>query len=298
MTRGDPAAAGTPKATVLAVPWRRVRPMPGQPRRRFDQEELERLAANIATVGQVTPAKVVAVRGDARHDYELIDGERRLRAVRIAGLETLDVEVVVEPDPVRRYELSVAANFGRSGHTPMEIAEACRRLRQPGVGRAGRTIDEIAAVIGMSTSAVSMYVKLLDLHPDLADRVDARKGSPERLNLTAAVKVANLPRDRQVDAYHKIVAEAKAHRLPQAIAAAVVVGEPPGVGRNGRARRSFDEVRNLTDRLTGYAAALNRPGVAAAGSLAARRPKDRDAVAALYRSLIAAATARLGELAP
>jgi ParB/RepB/Spo0J family partition protein len=197
------AANGLPRPVenlVRLVLWRRVRPMPDQPREYFDQDALRELADSIAAVGQIVPAQVHPLVGDRHHDYELIDGQRRWHAVQMAGKDCLKVEVLDEPDPERRYAISVAANFSRQGHHPMEVARALGRMQKT------MTADMIATVIGMSTHYVYQYLSLLKLHPDVQDAMHPTVPKENRIPVAAGAKLATLPHPAQRVALAKIQA--------------------------------------------------------------------------------------------
>lgn len=230
------------RTVILEVPWRRIRPMPGQPREHFDRDGLISLADSISAVGQVVPAPAAAVQGDPRHDYELIDGERRWRAVQIAGLETLRIQVVDEPDESRRYLLSVAANMARQANHPLEIAVACDRLRRT------MTVERVAASLGKSVPYVYQHLKLLSLHPEIREAMHPSTPKNRRLPMAAALRLAGLEPAGQFAALAKI----RASGLSPGRAAIWAVEDE---GRNGKARppdgrdRRCDRVRSLAGHL-------------------------------------------------
>lgn len=171
---------------VRDVPWRRVRPMSGQPREYFDKAALEELARSIAAVGQVVPAQATPLPPGGPHDWELVDGQRRWHAVAMAGLATLRVEVVDEPDEERRYLRSVVANLARAPHHPLEIAVACDRLRR------GRTQADVAAMLGKSPGYVAQHLSLLRLCDEAKRRLHPRTPKAERLPYSAALLLTGM----------------------------------------------------------------------------------------------------------
>src|SRR5207248_3150600 len=108
---------------VIVVGPDRVRPLAGQPRRYFDPVQLAALEKSIWKRGQLQPGLVRALQGDKKHDYELIDGQRRWHACSKLGVPFRAV-VVDTADAEDQFEMSIAANFQRADHTPMEIAAA------------------------------------------------------------------------------------------------------------------------------------------------------------------------------
>lgn len=252
-------------AEILDIPWRRVRPLAGQPREYFDPAALAELATSIGAVGQLVPAKVAPVVDPLRrHDYELIDGQRRWHAVQAAGLETLRAEVVDEPDEERRYLQSVVANFSRQGHHPMEIAVACDRLRRT------MPVERVAAVLGKSSAYVCQYLGLLRLHPDLKDLLHPTAPKGERLPLKAAVKLAALDHADQMAAWRKIRESGQSvlratrrvcDEIPSAGAAQAESRAKPG-NPKPRGADAYELVRVLTGhmRRTLHAMDAVRPG--------------------------------------
>jgi len=148
-----------PPVRPLGTPTVRVADIianPDQPRRRFDPEALNALADSIRRHGLLQPL-VVCRSGDG---YQLIAGERRLRAARQAGLEQVPV-TIREADPPDRLELALIENLQREELTPLEEAEAYRQL----IEVYGLTQEEIAQRVGKSRPAVANALRLLAL-PD------------------------------------------------------------------------------------------------------------------------------------
>jgi ParB family chromosome partitioning protein len=136
------------------VPLAEIRPNPAQPRRHFDEVALEALSTSIRQRGLLQPLVVRRV----PDGYELIAGERRLRAAQRAGLETVPV-MVRDADPQERLELALIENLQRENLTPLEEAEAYRHL----IDAHGLTQDEVARAVGKSRPAVANALRLLGL---------------------------------------------------------------------------------------------------------------------------------------
>jgi ParB family transcriptional regulator, chromosome partitioning protein len=157
-----PGGGSEPRPPVIGeTPERTVRldqivPNPEQPRRHFDSEALASLTASIRRYGLLQPL-VVRRAGDG---YELIAGERRLRAASEAGLESVPV-VVRESPPGERLELALIENVQRQDLTPLEEAEAYRHL----IDQYALTQEDIAARVGKSRPAITNALRLLGL-PD------------------------------------------------------------------------------------------------------------------------------------
>jgi ParB family transcriptional regulator, chromosome partitioning protein len=156
-----------------------VSPSPQQPRRSFDQEALLALAESIRHRGVLQPVLVRALPGGR---YELIAGERRWRAARIAHLETIPA-IVRRDDDAASLELALVENMAREDLNPAEEARACAAL----VEELGLTREEVGLRVGRSRVAVTNLIRLLDL-PDealaLIERRELTEGHGRALLLT------------------------------------------------------------------------------------------------------------------
>lgn len=139
------------------LPLDLVVPNPDQPRRAFGQRELAELADSIREHGVLQPVLVRALPGGR---FELLAGERRLRAARLAGLERIPA-VVRAADDDQRLELAMIENMARQDLNAVEAARACADL----VDRFGLTKEEVGRRVGRSRVAISNLVRLLEL-PD------------------------------------------------------------------------------------------------------------------------------------
>jgi ParB family chromosome partitioning protein len=136
-----------------------VAPNPDQPRKRFDDEGLQALAESIRERGVVQP---VLVRPRPGGTYELVAGERRWRAAKLAGLEILPA-LVQQRDDAQSLEVALIENMAREDLNPIEAARAVAAL----VEELGLTREEVGRRVGRSRVAVSNLLRLLDL-PDEA----------------------------------------------------------------------------------------------------------------------------------
>ena len=156
-----------PKARtgLVEVALDRVTANPNQPRRRFDDEGLKELAASIGEHGVLQP---LLVSEDGQGGYRLIAGERRWRAARMAGLDTIPAvirEQIAEQDEL---ELALVENLQRRDLTPMEEARAFDDLRS----RLGLSQAEIARRVGFDRSTVANSLRLLKLHEEIQEMVE------------------------------------------------------------------------------------------------------------------------------
>jgi len=143
---------------LLEVPVNAVSPNPKQPRTRFDDDAISSLAASIREVGILQP---IVVR-KAGAGYELIAGERRLRAAKLAGLATIPV-VVRDTDDADTLREALIENIHREDLGPIELAEAFRQLLE----ELGLKQEELADRVGVSRSHIANTIRLLQLPIDV-----------------------------------------------------------------------------------------------------------------------------------
>jgi ParB family chromosome partitioning protein len=152
------ADARTPAATgggVTRLPIEQVHPDRGNPRRTFDETALEELAASLKNQGLLQP---ILVRRDGRGGYRIIAGERRWRAAQRAGLKDIPA-LVKEASDAEAYELALVENIQRQDLSPLEEAEAFRRL----IEERGLTQEQVADRVGKDRSTVANALRLLAL---------------------------------------------------------------------------------------------------------------------------------------
>ena len=150
---------GTQTTELAQLPLDHVHPNPRQPRRRFDHETTAALADSVRAQGLVQP---VVVRSRAEGGYELIAGERRWRAAREAGLQTIPA-IVRETGDRDALLLGLVENVAREQLTPVEEARAYALL----VDEFELGLGDIAERVGRSKPAVSNRMRLLDLPEDV-----------------------------------------------------------------------------------------------------------------------------------
>ena len=154
------------KSPYQIMPIYKVEPNPNQPRRDFDEEELQALADSIATHGVVQPLTVRETNGGY---FQIIAGERRWRAARLANLTEIPV-IVIEADDKKTMELALIENLQRQDLNPVEEALGYQAL----IEEYGLTQEETAERVGKSRPAVANALRLLGLCPEVLDRL--RKG--------------------------------------------------------------------------------------------------------------------------
>ncbi len=140
----------------LEVPIEKIAANPQQPRHDFDEKELEELAGSIKVHGIIQPLVVAKI---APEQYELIAGERRLKAAKIAGLKMVSVIVREEAGEREKLELALIENVQRHDLNVLEEARAYKKL----IEEFDLTQEEVAEKVGKSRSAVANKVRLLGL---------------------------------------------------------------------------------------------------------------------------------------
>ncbi len=147
-------------------------PNPRQPRSSFDAEALQELAASIREVGLIQPLIVQQISGQEDPAqpprYQLITGERRWRAARLAGLQHVDV-IVKEASPREMLELALIENIQRADLNPLEEANAYLQLAE----EFGMTQEQIAERVGRSRVSVTNTMRLLKLPEEIRQAISA-----------------------------------------------------------------------------------------------------------------------------
>jgi ParB family chromosome partitioning protein len=154
---GAPAAPGPMAADggPAQLPLTAIAPSSTQPRRHFDELALSELADSIRLKGVLQP---ILVRAQTSGGYEIIAGERRWRAARMAGLQAIPA-IIREMDDTDSFEAALIENVQRADLNPLEEAEGYDRLART----FGHTQDSIASLIGKSRSHIANLLRLLDL---------------------------------------------------------------------------------------------------------------------------------------
>jgi len=172
---------------VLEIPLDRIERNPDQPRAIFHEEQLGELAASIAVHGVIQP---IVVRARADGSYELVAGERRVRAARLAGLGTVPAVVREMEGTASSLELALIENLQREDLNPIETALAYREL----IDRFGLTHEAVARQIGKSRVAVSNALRLLDLATETREAIVEGRISEGHGRALAAITIPALQR--------------------------------------------------------------------------------------------------------
>ena len=147
---------------AVEIPINRIRPNPLQPRKRFDAEQLASLTASITEHGVLQPILVM----ETIDGYQLVAGERRLRAAQAAGLERI-AAVIRQLADREQLEVALVENLQREDLDPLETAEAYRQL----IEEFGFSQEQVSNRVGRARSTVANTLRLLDLAPGVQTAV-------------------------------------------------------------------------------------------------------------------------------
>ena len=142
-------------ADILRIPVDLIEPNPYQPRMSFDQEALEELADSIRTLGLIQP---ITVRKKSDNRYQIISGERRFRACRLAGLDMIPA-YIRDTNDQGMLEMAIVENIQREDLDPIEVALSYQRL----IEECSLTQEQMAIRVGKKRASVTNYLRLLKL---------------------------------------------------------------------------------------------------------------------------------------
>jgi ParB family transcriptional regulator, chromosome partitioning protein len=208
------AVAGGSPATYAEVEPDAITPNPRQPREVFDPDELEGLSVSLADIGMLQPL-VVRPLGGGR--FELVAGERRLRAAKLAGLETVPV-LIRHTDDADLLKEALVENIHRVQLNPLEEAAAYQQLLE----EFGVTQEELAARLGRSRPAISNTIRLLQLPAAVQRRVAAGILSAGHAKALLAIPDPGV----QATVAERIVAEGLSVRATEELVRLKVLGGP------------------------------------------------------------------------
>jgi ParB family chromosome partitioning protein len=180
---------------VAEIDVDRIRPNPYQPRQEFNEEALDELAASIQQLGIIQPLTVRAL-GDGQ--FEIISGERRLRAARRAGLQRLPA-FLRKADSEEMLEMALVENLQREELNPIEIALGYQRLME----EVGLTQEQIAEKVSKSRATVANFLRLLQLPP----RIQAALRDKEVAMGHARALITIDDHDAQIDLLNETIEE-------------------------------------------------------------------------------------------
>ena len=202
---GDFSEEAVESSAYQILPIYKVEPNPDQPRRDFDEEELQALADSISVHGVIQP---LTVRQMPAGYYQIIAGERRWRAARLANLSEIPV-VIVEADDKKAMELALIENLQRQDLNPVEEALGYQAL----IEEYGLTQEEAAGRVGKSRPAVANALRLLGLSPAVLEKLKNGELSAGHARAILTLKTEK----KQQEAAKKIIALALSVRQAETL---------------------------------------------------------------------------------
>jgi ParB family chromosome partitioning protein len=192
--RHDEVGSDTGGVGIMArILMDQIRPNPFQPRTEFDAEALAELTRSIVEKGVIQPVTVRMVEGG----FQLVTGERRLRAAQNAGLSEIPAYVIAVDSDEEMLELALIENIQRETLNPIEIAHAYKRL----IDECHLTQEEVSEKVGKDRTTVTNFIRLLKLPPEI--QLGLRKN---QLSMGHARALINIPTESmQLRLYQKIV---------------------------------------------------------------------------------------------
>ncbi|MCK6618143.1 MAG: ParB/RepB/Spo0J family partition protein [Cyclobacteriaceae bacterium] len=190
-----PVAHHSPAGGILEIPVEQIEVNPFQPRTHFDQEALNELAESIKVHGIIQP---ITVRRLTHNQYQLISGERRLQASKLAGLKTIPAYVRLADDQ-QMLEMSLIENIQRENLNAIEIALSYQRL----ISECNLKQEELGDRVGKNRATVTNYLRLLKLPPDI--QIAVRDNKISMGHARAIINVENP--DTQLFIFNKILSD-------------------------------------------------------------------------------------------
>jgi len=235
--RHDELGSDTGEVGIIArIAIDQVRPNPFQPRTEFDAEALAELTRSIVEKGVIQPITVRRVEGG----YQLVTGERRLRAAQNAGLPEIPAYIISVDSDEEMLELALIENIQRETLNPIEIAHAYKRL----IDECRLTQEEVADKVGKDRSTVTNFIRLLKLPIEI--QVGLRKNV---ITMGHARALINVPTESmQLRLYQKIVDSGISVRKIEQLAKAT--GKTTeGSGRKSAPREVSASVQHIEEKL-------------------------------------------------
>lgn len=209
------SASAQPDSTVLIE---KIHPNPNQPRTHFNETELEELSESIREHGILQPL-LVRRKGD---EFEIIAGERRYQASKIAGLSELPV-IIKDVDDQKMLELALIENLQRSDLNPIEEAKGYRQL----IEASGMTQEALSKAVSKSRSAITNSLRLLDLPERVQELLFEGKLAAGHARAILAVPFE----EQRIKLAEKVVADGLSVRATENLAPLFSVGETPKASR-------------------------------------------------------------------
>ncbi len=231
--------AAAPK-NMAEIPLEEIQVNPFQPRIDFDMEALKELAESIKVQGIIQP---VTVRRLADHQYQLIAGERRFQACKIAGLTSIPAYIRTANDQ-EMLEMALIENIQRENLNALEIAMSYQRL----LSECNLKQEELGDRVGKNRATVNNYLRLLKLPPVI--QIGLRDKKISMGHARALVNIDNI--DVQLDIFNKVIKEDLSVRKTEALVRSYVTGSPEKRSIDAKDSSNDIVLKKLRERLSSH----------------------------------------------
>ncbi|HAA15465.1 MAG TPA: chromosome partitioning protein ParB [Cytophagales bacterium] len=245
-TSSEPVPAKEPEenggSSINEIPVAAIEVNPFQPRTHFDKVALDELAESIKVQGIIQP---ITVRKLEEGQYQLISGERRLQASKLAGLENVPAYIRTANDQ-QMLEMALIENIQRENLNAIEVALSYQRL----LTECNLKQEQLGDRVGKNRTTVNNYLRLLKLPPDI--QVALRD---KRLSMGHARALINIEDiDKQLSIFKKVITEDLSVRKVEALVRQVMNGpdEAPAPARKGLSQERAYEIRQITTKLSSH----------------------------------------------
>jgi len=230
---------GSNKASINEIPIEQIEVNPFQPRTHFDKEALEELAESIKAQGIIQP---VTVRRLADDSYQLISGERRTQASKLAGLKNIPAYIRTANDQ-QMLEMALIENIQRENLNAIEIALSYQRL----LTECDLKQEQLGDRVGKNRTTVNNYLRLLKLPPDIQHGLKEKKISMGHAR--AIINIDDI--DKQLSVYHKTITDDLSVRKVESLVRNLMSGNADETSTQPKKEVSF-EVKNVQNKLSSH----------------------------------------------
>jgi ParB family transcriptional regulator, chromosome partitioning protein len=236
----SPVSSSPSTGSINEIPVEDIEVNPFQPRQHFDQEALRELSESIKVHGIIQP---ITVRRLSHNQYQLISGERRFQASKLAGLRAIPAYIRLANDQ-QMLEMALIENIQRENLNPIEIALSYQRL----ISECNLKQDELGERVGKNRSTVTNYLRLLKLPPDI--QIALRDNQVSMGHARAIINVDNT--DSQLYLFKKMIAEDLSVRKVEELARALTHTLKETPAKNSSPTGAAKEITQLQSQLSSH----------------------------------------------
>ena len=240
VTTSGESTSRTPVSGMTEIPIDDIEVNPFQPRTHFDQESLLELAESISVHGIIQP---ITVRKLAQNQYQLISGERRFQASRLAGLKSIPA-YIRSADDQQMLEMALIENIQRENLNAIEIALSYQRL----ISEIGLKQEELGERVGKNRTTVTNYLRLLKLPPDI--QIAVRDNKLSMGHARAIISVENP--DHQLFIFKKALEDELSVRKVEELVREVTEKTPSKSEDKPATQQASREISQLQSRLSSH----------------------------------------------